>query len=148
MDANKDMPISVLAGKTIEVKYHSGQNYLEIYYQGGITPSEEFREASEKSLKFAIEKSVKRWFIDQTNMSIHPNDQKWFFEDFQPRLGQALGEGRRTAIVLAKNLFTEFSIKQENKRLLEKKAPEEMQVYFSKTREDALNWLLNLSIES
>lgn len=143
MDANTENQRKLHIGKTVDLYYYPQEKFIEVNYKGGVTQSEEFREINESNLKYSSEFQVKKWLIDQIEMSIHPNDQKWFFEDFQPRFNEAIGKGRKSAILPAKNLFSEFSVKQENQKLMEKNDPEIMMVKFFKNREEALEWLLS-----
>jgi hypothetical protein len=130
---------TIFKGTTVEVLFNDDKQIIEISYSGNITKSEEFREGVLKSGEFAIANKVILWLLDQRNMNVHPNDHIWFFNEWQPAFDKAMPGGRKIAIIPAKNLFTEFSIKMENQKI--EKAGKMSVKYFFDINE-AKEWLL------
>ncbi|WP_250631855.1 hypothetical protein [Rhodoflexus caldus] len=130
---------TIFKGATVEVLFNDDNQMIEISYFGNITKSEEFRTGVLKSGEFAITHKVILWLLDQRNMNVHPNDHTWFFTEWQPAFDKAMPGGRKIAIIPAKNLFSEFSIKMENQRI-EKTGNMSVKYFFDK--EEAKKWLL------
>jgi hypothetical protein len=132
----------IFKGATIEALLHNQEQYLEITFTGGMTQSAEYQTVCNQCLAMAKEKNIRKWFIDQTLMNIHPRDLQWLFEDWVPRLIKEVGAWRTTATVLSKNLFGEFMTKQNISHNVMKDA-EHANAGFFKSREEAIDWLLN-----
>ncbi len=130
---------TIFKGTTIEVLFNDDNQMIETSYFGNITKSEEFRTAVSKAGEFAIANRIILWLLDQRNMNLHPSDHKWFFTEWQPAFDKAMPDSRKVAIIPAKNLFSEFSIKIANSKL-EKSG--NMSVKYFSNKEDAKNWLL------
>lgn len=129
---------TIFKGATVQVDFDEEKHMIEIAYFGSITKSEDFRTAVLKSGEFAIAHKVILWLLDQRNMNLHPNDHAWFFKEWQPAFDKAMPGGRKIAIIPAKNLFSEFSIKMENSKL-EKSGNMSVKYFFDK--DQARKWL-------
>ncbi|MCS6967938.1 MAG: STAS/SEC14 domain-containing protein [Cytophagales bacterium] len=130
----------IFKGTTLQICFEPQSEIIAVSYFGIITKSEEFKAATCKAGEFAIAHKVRRWLLDQRNMNLHPHDHQWFYQHWQPSFDKAMPCSRKVAIIPAKNLFSEFSVKIENQRLAQSG---NLQVRYFTTLEDARAWLLS-----
>ncbi len=140
MTENKDYEV-IYDGNTMQFLYHKLHNSIELTFKGGVTRSEEYRAASQAALKYATQYQVKIWLLDQKEMNVHPNDLQWLFQEWQPELSRKVGGGRRSAVIVAKNLYGEYATKWENQRIDAESDESIRIVKFFETREEAKEWL-------
>jgi len=131
----------IFKGDTIECLLDQKSQIIEISYFGNLTKSEDFREAANKSGSFAISNSITLWLLDQHNMNVHPKDLRWFYQEWQPNFDKAMPKSRKVAIIPAKNLFSEFYIKQQNQKL---EGIGNFSIKYFSSKEEARKWLLSL----
>lgn len=120
----------------VEIVYYPDSHILHLTWLS-FTPSQEYHQALEKALEMMKEHQVKRWIFDQRNAEvISPQDQKWVTENWTPRVIQAVGKGAKSAVILAKNIFGELSI-----RNLVDTTKENVETRYFQDIESAKEWL-------
>ena len=110
--------------------------YLELK---GVIEGEDYREAFNTGLRFAIEKNAKRLLINQATMQKSTMEAKaWLITSWLPQVKKSISYDIKVAVILSKNLFTkiggEFAINAARKL-----SKYDIKAFSSK--EDAENWL-------
>jgi hypothetical protein len=97
--------------KHASIVYHADKHILQLTWYN-FTPSPEYRNILNKALEIMDACYAKKWIFDQRDAGvIAPDDIKWVVEDWTPRVVQALGKNIYSAVILAKNIFGEVSLK-------------------------------------
>lgn len=103
--------MTILDNKFAKSEYHEDGNYILFEYKKFGT-SAAFQEAWNKTGEVVIEKQCNKYVSDSRRMAVlSPADQKWFSEEWSPRIQMAVPKDTFTAIVLDKGAFTEMSAK-------------------------------------
>ncbi|MCS6821209.1 MAG: hypothetical protein NZ551_04990 [Microscillaceae bacterium] len=97
--------------KHANIVYQPDKNILYLTWHN-FTPSPEYRNILNKALEIMDAYYVKKWIFDQREAGvIAPDDIKWVVNDWTPRVVQKLGKNIYSAVILAKNIFGEVSLK-------------------------------------
>jgi ubiquinone/menaquinone biosynthesis C-methylase UbiE len=123
----------------VKIEYHEETHILHLTWVS-FTPTKEYREALEQALKLMQKHHVNHWIFDQRNAEvISPQDQKWVVEDWTPRVVRSVGKNNKSAVILAKNIFGELSIKN-----LVDTTSEVVETKYFQEIESAKKWLLGV----
>ncbi len=136
----------ILDSKFAKVSYHEDGNYILFEYRKFGT-SVVFREAWDKAAEVAEEYQVNKWVSDSRAMAvISPEDQKWFSEEWSPRVRHLVPKDTFTAIVLDKGAFTEMSAKSISQNISGQNTVHEIAVTFEffKDIDAAQDWVKNV----
>ncbi len=136
----------ILDNKFAKSEYHEDGNYILFEYKKFGT-SVAFREAWNKTGEVVIEKQCNKYVSDSRRMAVlSPADQKWFSEEWSPRVRFLVPKDTFTAIVLDKGAFTEMSAKSISQNITGQNMTHEIAVIFEffKDIEAAQDWVKNV----
>ncbi len=101
---------------------------------------QDYRELWDAILPIAQQYQVTRWLLDQRLMgAMSPQDMQWVVEDWYPRSVRLLGNTRRSAILVSKNVFGELTVKKAMSNL---KQSQNLDMAYFTDIDAARSWLL------
>jgi hypothetical protein len=135
---------SLYKQKWAEVEFDSDKNAIVVHWDGFVS-IEQFKETMLKALDAFYEKGALHWLIDQTNrQAVHPTINEWVIEQFYPLLIDAAKPKSRMAVVVSKDVFGRFSMRNQTDGLVSKYEGKMIPYKYFKSVAEAAEWLENL----
>lgn len=104
----------------VEIFYDTTSSSIYVYWKGFVMV-EDFKKAMLKALEFYIEKKALHWIIDQTErQAVHPKVNEWVLEEFYPKLLEVARKEAKMAVIVPKDVFGRFSMKNQTESLTKK----------------------------
>jgi hypothetical protein len=138
--ASKNME-TVHEAKWATVQYDPQLNAIIVVWQGFVN-MEGFKETMMAALDAFYDKDALYWLIDQTErQAIHPTINEWVVESFYPLLIDAAKAKSKMAVIVSKDVFGRFSMRNQTDSLLSKYDKQMIPYQYFKTQDEATQWL-------
>ncbi|AFM04067.1 hypothetical protein Fleli_1657 [Bernardetia litoralis DSM 6794] len=131
---------SLYKQSNVEVSYDTDNSAIYIYWKGFVM-LDDFKDAMLKALDFYTEKKALHWIIDQTErQAVHPKVNEWVLEEFYPKLLDATQKDAKMAVIVPKDVFGRFSMKNQTEGLT-KKFEEMIPYQYFQSFSEVVRWL-------
>jgi hypothetical protein len=131
---------SLYKQSNVGVSYDTENSAIYIYWKGFIM-LDDFKKAMLKALEFYTDKNAKYWIIDQIErQAVHLTVNEWVLEEFYPKLLAVAQKDAKMAVIVPKDVFGRFSMKNQTESLT-KKFTEMIPYQYFQSFSEAIKWL-------
>ncbi|WP_375558821.1 hypothetical protein ACE193_13870 [Bernardetia sp. OM2101] len=131
---------SLYKQSNVEISHDTIHSAIYIYWKGFVM-LDDFKKAMRKALEFYQDKNATHWIIDQTErQAVHPKVNEWVLEEFYPKLLEVAQKDAKMAVIVPKDVFGRFSMKNQTESLT-KKFTEMIPYQYFQTFSEVVKWL-------
>jgi hypothetical protein len=133
---------TLLQERHATVEYDKENDAICITWRGLIM-LEDFKSTMHAALEAFHEHKAKHWIIDQTmRQAVHPDINEWVVESFYPLMIDAKQEDSKIAVIVSKDVFARFSMRNQTDSLVGKYEGKMLPFGYFDSLTDTKEWLL------